>query len=109
MKSYLQLLELRVQLDADIAAARAVERRAAIDQIRNHMVEYGITAAELDQTRGRHRVPGSQVAPRYRDPISGETWSGRGKMPRWLAGRNREEYRIESQMNTGSLGGSART
>ncbi|MBK3786995.1 H-NS histone family protein [Paraburkholderia aspalathi] len=96
MSSYLQLLAQRAQLDADIAAARAAERRAAIEQIRNQMTEYGITAAELDERRGRHRVPASQLAPRYRDPVSGATWSGRGRPPRWLAGRDRQAYRIDA-------------
>jgi hypothetical protein len=26
----------------------------------------------------------SQVKPKYRDPVTGETWSGRGRMATWL-------------------------
>lgn len=42
----------------------------------------------------------SKVAPKYRNPAnSAETWSGRGKRPRWLAaeltaGRKLEEFAI---------------
>ena len=37
------------------------------------------------------------VAAKYRNPAGGETWSGRGRMPKWLAaelakGRTREEF-----------------
>lgn len=28
---------------------------------------------------------GSKVAPKYRDPATGATWTGRGKRPRWMA------------------------
>ncbi len=27
----------------------------------------------------------SIVAPKYRDPVTGATWTGRGKQPKWLA------------------------
>ncbi|MDQ3288157.1 MAG: H-NS histone family protein [Pseudomonadota bacterium] len=42
-----------------------------------------------------------KVAPKYRNPENeSETWSGRGKQPRWLAaytdaGRNRDEFLIK--------------
>ena len=40
------------------------------------------------------------VAPKYRHPQTGETWSGRGKAPRWLAaeeaaGAARESFLIK--------------
>lgn len=51
-------------------------------------------------TRKPSKMAGSKVAPKYRNPANGnETWSGRGKQPRWLAaytaqGRALEEFRI---------------
>ncbi|MDA0802599.1 MAG: H-NS family nucleoid-associated regulatory protein [Planctomycetota bacterium] len=41
----------------------------------------------------------SVVTPKYRDPKSGATWSGRGKTPRWIAaelkkGKTREHFAI---------------
>ena len=40
----------------------------------------------------------SEVKAKYRDPATGETWSGRGRMPNWLkkkqdAGEDIEKYR----------------
>jgi DNA-binding protein H-NS len=40
------------------------------------------------------------AAPKYRDPNSGATWSGRGKVPRWMKplieqGANRDDFRID--------------
>ena len=43
---------------------------------------------------------GTKVAPKYRNPANeNETWTGRGKQPRWLAsytaeGRSLDEFRI---------------
>lgn len=48
----------------------------------------------------RSSTKGIKVAPKYRNPDNpAETWSGRGKQPRWLAlaiaqGRSIDEFRI---------------
>ena len=41
----------------------------------------------------------TEVKPKYRDPATGETWSGRGRMATWLkhkqdAGEDIETYRV---------------
>lgn len=43
---------------------------------------------------------GSDVKPKYRDPVTGETWSGRGRMATWLkrkqdAGEVLRKYLVE--------------
>jgi DNA-binding protein H-NS len=55
---------------------------------------------------GKSRAPGEKprrsypvVLPKYRNPQTSETWSGRGKRPRWLtaamkSGHKVEEFRI---------------
>lgn len=62
--------------------------------------------------KGSGRKPGaakgSKVAPKYRDPVSGGTWTGRGKPPVWLAqaiasGRSKEDFLIPA--GAGSLAG----
>jgi DNA-binding protein H-NS len=52
------------------------------------------TVTEKNPKAGNY-VRGPQ-APKYRDPMSGETWSGRGRAPAWLATvKDRSEYLIE--------------
>lgn len=53
--------------------------------------------AGLQEGKPRRKYP--RVLPKYRNPKTAETWSGRGKLPRWLAaaikaGRKIEEFRI---------------
>ena len=48
--------------------------------------------------RRSRRDSGAPVAPKFRGP-NGEEWSGRGRLPKWLAaleaeGHHRDEYRI---------------
>ncbi|GAB3735824.1 H-NS family nucleoid-associated regulatory protein [Silanimonas algicola] len=42
---------------------------------------------------------GTKVAPKYRHPETGQTWSGRGILPKWMSeeiakGRTREDFAI---------------
>jgi DNA-binding protein H-NS len=50
--------------------------------------------------RPRRRYPA--VLPKYRNPQTSETWSGRGRRPRWLvaameSGRKMEEFRVNER------------
>jgi DNA-binding protein H-NS len=58
----------------------------------------GVDAGTTRQPKAGNYVRGPQ-APKYRDPDSGATWSGRGKAPAWFAlAKDRSAYLI----NTGS-------
>ncbi|MCM3351971.1 H-NS histone family protein, partial [Bacillus velezensis] len=38
---------------------------------------------------------GSQPAtPKYQDPKTGKTWSGRGREPSWIKGKKRDRFLI---------------
>lgn len=46
--------------------------------------------------RGRKAKPDDapKAAPKFRDPATGETWTGRGRAPGWIKGKNRDDFRI---------------
>jgi DNA-binding protein H-NS len=51
---------------------------------------------------GKQRRKYPRVLPKYRNPQTSETWTGRGKCPRWLvaamaSGHRIEEFRIEGE------------
>jgi DNA-binding protein H-NS len=50
------------------------------------MTQYGLTAADLVVASSRKNgvKAGSKVAPKYRDPATGATWTGRGLKPKWM-------------------------
>lgn len=58
-------------------------------------------AAKAAPAAPKARKPLGKVAPKYRNPANtGETWTGRGKQPRWLAaytasGKKLEDFLIK--------------
>ena len=93
-------LELKAQAEAlaqQAEVARLAELNAIISAIREQVTEYGITP---EQIFGRRRTvaanPRAPISPKYRDPKTGATWSGRGKAPQWIAkAKNRDRFLIE--------------
>ena len=94
--------ELKAQAEAllkQAEVARRAEIASVVAEIQARMKEFGIT---LDDLKGgtkktKARAP---VAAKYRNPESGETWSGRGRAPKWLSeveakGRSREAFLVK--------------
>ena len=95
MPSYKQLTAQLEKLHKEVAAAREKEIAQAIAEIKEKIAEYDITADELgfaSRVAAKRKKP---LPARYMDPKTGETWSGRGRAPGWLAGKNRERFLIE--------------
>ncbi|MFP4895673.1 H-NS family nucleoid-associated regulatory protein [Paraburkholderia sp. EG304] len=101
--------EMRAQLadlNERIETARAAEVEQAIADCRALIDLYELTAFDLGlvktQTvpanRGtrtfRAKAPRAAVPPKYRDPRTGATWSGRGRVPRWMDGQDRADFLI---------------
>ena len=71
---------LSTKLDAE---KRELERRLA--QLSGH-----------NEVRGRGRRPYPKVHPKYRNPERPfETWSGRGKQPRWVGAQLRTGKKVD--------------
>lgn len=83
MSSYKDLLSQIEQLKIEAEETRKRELSSAIAEIRQRMAELGISIEDLAGTAKRTRR-GSPAATKYRDPASGQTWSGRGRTPRWI-------------------------
>lgn len=99
MATYKELLAQREELEKQIEAARTKEFDSVVADIRQKIEFYGISAADLgfaarSGRAGAEKRVRNSVAPKYRDPKTGSTWSGRGKPPRWIAGKNRDEFAI---------------
>lgn len=102
----------RLQKRAESLQTR--RRKPVIAEIVKAMRDYSITPEEIVAALGSgkaartpRRKPAADassakraVAPKYRHPETGDTWSGRGKAPRWLAaeegkGVSREAFLIK--------------
>lgn len=91
-----ELLQKRQELDDQIRSVRNEQRAEAVATVRRLIAEYDLQPNDLfaaGRTRGAARNT-ARVEPKYRNPETGETWTGRGKPPRWIADKNRDDYLI---------------
>ena len=94
MESLQDLMQQKQALELKIQQARKEQTAAAVAQCRELIAQYDLTEADLFGGRGRVAATGSKVAPKYRDPETGATWTGRGKPPKWIQDKNRDDYLI---------------
>ncbi|MDE1948442.1 MAG: H-NS histone family protein [Burkholderiales bacterium] len=102
MSTLQELLAQRAELENRIATIQREERAGAIEQIRELMARYSLTEDDLNERTAASRAArpaGNKVAAKYRDPATGNSWSGRGLRPKWLsaaieAGRTLEEFAV---------------
>jgi len=97
MTTYAELQAQIAELQQKAEAARSSELANAKAQIKEIMQAYGLTASDLGGTSGKSKVAKSSgsVAAKYKDPISGATWTGRGRAPLWLNGQDKEQFLIK--------------
>jgi DNA-binding protein H-NS len=96
----LWLLHERVStiLSARIGAEKQeLEKRLAVLNGGKDLIYQSGASRSLQKGKARRKYP--TVLPKYRNPQTSETWSGRGKRPLWLvaamkSGRKIEEFRI---------------
>lgn len=105
-----EIEKLRKQAEA----LQSKKRKPVIQSIVRSMKEYDISIEEVAaafgkagaakpkgvrKTATRTRGVRGPVAPKYRHPQTGDTWTGRGKAPRWVVdaeatGKSRQEFLI---------------
>ncbi|MFA7605311.1 MAG: H-NS histone family protein [Rhodocyclaceae bacterium] len=96
MSSLDDLLAQKEALEAQIEDIRNRQRADAIAQVKELIRTYDLTSDDLfgrgsSRFMSTRRGPGT---PRYRDPVSGKTWTGQGRMPKWLEGKSKEDFAI---------------
>ena len=108
--SLTELGQLREEVDTAISDRVAAERRelqsklTALDAFNGSISAGRPSAKRVSSQRTRkakkvHPLKGKKAAVKYRGP-NGETWSGRGLAPRWLAalekkGKKRDSFLVD--------------
>lgn len=93
-----ELKRLTNEAEALIEAKKDQELDAAYQQVVQIASDHGVSVEEL-VARGAKAAKTTRkpVAPRYRNPNNQqETWTGRGKQPRWLAAKIAEGASLDS-------------
>ncbi|WP_402720629.1 H-NS family nucleoid-associated regulatory protein [Janthinobacterium rivuli] len=95
MTSYAEYVEQIAKLQSLAEAARKDELSGAIKKIKDLMQLHGITVEDLaGGSRAKSVKVKSSVPAQFKNTETGETWTGRGRAPRWLDGKDKEEFRI---------------
>jgi DNA-binding protein H-NS len=102
MATLSELLAQKAELDKQIESVGREQRSAVLAQIKAIMADHGLTVGDLPgRTLAAEKsgTKGSKVAAKYRDPESGNTWSGRGLQPKWLktaieGGKTLEDFAV---------------
>lgn len=99
MSTLKELLAQQEALNKQIEEVRTAAIAGAIEQVRKLVAEFGLTVNDVftggAKAAGVKKKTSGTVAIKYRDPLSGNTWTGRGKAPRWLDGKNRDDYLVK--------------
>ncbi|AOK37196.1 H-NS histone family protein [Burkholderia cenocepacia] len=91
MDKFTRYIQRKCELEAQIARDRALVRDEILIEIMLAIEEFNFDSKEL--------FPGGKkrkIKPKYFDPQSGAVWSGRGREPLWLKGKNRRDFELES-------------
>ena len=109
MKTYQALKAEIIKLEQKAQALRRIEIAKVVRRLKQTIAEHGLTAADLGLARvtgrkasrgkgtdrGSQRATGTVGVPKFRNPKTGETWTGRGRPPMWIAGaKNRAAFLI---------------
>ncbi|WP_028603560.1 H-NS histone family protein [Ottowia thiooxydans] len=97
MATYKELLKQQEELASRIEEARKAEISDAVQRVRTLVGEYNLTANDIfpsGRRASKASGPTGKVAPKYRDPATGQTWTGRGKAPKWIDGQDRAKFVI---------------
>jgi DNA-binding protein H-NS len=77
------------KLISDAQAALA-KKQVVAEKVRKLAQDNGLNISDLmtadKQKKAKTKKPRGKVAPKYKNPANGsETWTGRGRQPRWVA------------------------
>ena len=106
METYKAVMAQIEKLKSKAEQLRQAEIKGVVDRIREAMAHYGLTAENLrlsgkaaagkpaakkaakkvGKKAAKLKPATKPGAPKYRDPVSGKTWTGRGKPPNWIVG-----------------------
>lgn len=94
MPTYKELLAQKQKLEEQLEVVRLKELEQVVTQVKQTIAEYGLTAEDIGLSPKGKAKAKRAAAPKYQDPKPGAMWTGRGRAPAWIAGKNYERFLI---------------
>lgn len=98
MATLQELIAQKEALDKLIHDTRQTELADAINKVKSLIAEFGLTQTDvfgMARESKKAKSGGTKVAAKYRDPVSGKEWSGRGLAPKWMQGKEKSAFLIK--------------
>ena len=90
--SLTELTVIETELPLVIATKKAAEAEKVKEVLAKTAEKHGYTLADIfGDAKSRRSM---KVLPKYRDPNSGKTWSGRGRAPLWMPKRKTDYTKV---------------
>ncbi|WP_446326913.1 H-NS histone family protein [Burkholderia pseudomallei] len=91
MDTYHKYFAKRMQIEAELEEERRIIRDHVLMDLRRCVKEFGFSIIDIFPDG----VPKKKRLTKYYDPETGATWSGNGKVPLWLRGKDRDKYLLK--------------
>jgi DNA-binding protein H-NS len=93
-----ELLKQKEEIEKAIIEEKERRRFEGIEKAKAIIEEYDLEMNDVfpnrvTKSKSLDSTP-NKVAPKYRNPENGSTWTGRGKEPSWIAGKDRALFLI---------------
>jgi DNA-binding protein H-NS len=85
------------EVNAQLAAAKAAQKRELLALLKEQVPELGISQDELLIAADFKTLRRAKALAKYYDPSSGRAWSGHGPRLKWLQDKNLDDYRVERE------------
>lgn len=97
MNSIKDLIAERQRLDDLLDEARRMEKLRVLKDIADLAAQNGISIVEIAGAMGHapKKTGRADLPAAFYDPISGRSWTGRGRTPWWLEGKSLDDYRVQ--------------
>ncbi|WP_081062399.1 H-NS family nucleoid-associated regulatory protein [Burkholderia cepacia] len=88
MKTYQEYKVYAESIAKELERERLKVAERVLHEVRECVAEFNFTPEDVFSMRQRRR-------PKYYDPATGQTWSGRGREPLWIRGKDRSLFEID--------------
>ncbi|CAD9223212.1 MULTISPECIES: H-NS family nucleoid-associated regulatory protein [Burkholderia cepacia complex] len=85
-------------LNLIVEEARQKEKKIKLEEIAEQVKLFDITEIELLRAAGFVKANRQKASAKYYDPDTGRSWSGKGARPKWLTGKNLDDYLIRETL-----------
>ena len=97
MSNYQELLARKKELDQRIEQMQKHEAQKALAEIKELIATFEFTPQQVFPLP---QSPKKKDQDKYYDPGSGNSWTGRGKPPKWIEGKDRSQFEIKTTTET---------